>query len=72
MLSVIDGGAPAKIIEGTATEVKRQETLDDIADDYRRARVERDQARALLKFREEALDKAHTRWIEAKAERGLE
>lgn len=53
-------------------EAVRHETLDDIAEDYRRARIEETQAKELLKFRTEARIKAQERWIEAKAERGLE
>ena len=50
----------------------REETLDDIAHDYRNAMAAEVQAEQLLKFRKEARIAAQEKWRKAKAERGLE
>ena len=69
MPAVFRRKSSAQTIEAEAI---RHETLDDIAEDYKRARIEETQAKELLRFRTEARIKAQERWIEAKAERGLE
>ena len=63
--AAIDGGT----IDGEAVCV--QDTLDGIAADVRRARIEERHAEELLRYRREARENAERRWHDAKAEQEM-